>query len=60
MKPLDSAQSKTHVARLEYKCSDRVLADKEHLADSPRLLEVFPGDWLLVENAFDDCEHRSC
>lgn len=60
MKPLDSAQSETHVARLEYKCSERVLADKEHLADSPRLLEVFPGDWLIVLNAFDDCEHRSC
>lgn len=60
MKPLDSAQSETHVARLEYKCSERVLADKEHLADSPRLLEAFPGDWLIVLNAFDDCEHRPC
>lgn len=60
MKPLDSAQSQTHVARLEYKCSERVLVDKEHLADSPRLLEVFPGDWLIVLNAFNDCEHRPC
>lgn len=58
MKPLDSAESEAHAARLEYKCSQRVLADKEHLADCPRLWEVFPGDWLIALNAADDCERQ--
>lgn len=60
MKPLDSAESETHVARLEYKCSQRVLADKEHLADCPRLWEAFPGDWLIALNAADDRERQPC
>lgn len=32
--------------------------DAEHLADRPRLLEVFPGDWLIVLNVVNDAEHQ--
>lgn len=36
------------------KCLGRVLADKEHLADCPRPLEVVPGDQLIVLNTVTD------
>lgn len=58
MRLSDNGGSERTLCILNTNAKEEYLLDAEHLTDRPGLLEVFPGDQLIVLNGVNDSEHQ--